>query len=193
MPVLNFFKTTLFGGLIVILPVTLAAAGIVKAVHLVREGLAPIVGWLPDTLHYPTAIAALCVLAACFLAGILLRTAAGRALGRSVERGLLEKIPGYALFRTLSRRIVGEDEQGMAVVLVALDDAEAMGFLMERTADGKCVVFVPSAPTPAVGTLMIVSKDRVKVLEVPIKQALGCFSKWGVGSGAILAPPPHHA
>jgi uncharacterized membrane protein len=189
MPVLRFLWTTLLGGVVVILPVALLVVGLLAAVDWVRAGLAPAVGWIPSTLRYPTLIAAGGVLGVCFVAGILVRTAVGRGLGRLAEKGVLNRIPGYGVFRTLSRGILGEDRAGLQVVRVALDDHELLGFLMERAPDGRCVIFIPSVPTPAVGSLIIVPLDRVRILDVPVKQAIASLGQWGIGSAAFMGVP----
>ena len=186
MAVWRFVWTTFLGGVIVILPVALAAAGIAKAMGVARDILRPIEGWLPEAMHFRTIVAAGIVLAACFIAGAMLRTALGKAIQAAAERGLLERIPGYTLFRTLTRRLGGQGGTEMAVATVRMDDHDLIGLVMEWFADGRCAVFVPSSPTPAVGSLIIVPADRIRVLDVPMKQALGCLSQWGVGSAVVL-------
>jgi uncharacterized membrane protein len=189
MPILRFLWTTLLGGVIVILPLALVAVGAVEAVAFVQGALAPLAGWVPDSLRFPTLIAAGVVLAVCFGAGILLKTALGRWIGGVVERKLLQRIPGYTLFRTLSRRLGGQDGEEMAAAIARLDDHELLGFVMERLPDGRCVLFVPSTPTPAVGSLMIVEGDRVRLLGVPMKDAISCFTRWGAGASGLLSRP----
>jgi uncharacterized membrane protein len=186
MTVWRFAWTTFLGGVIVILPVALAAAGLVKAVAVARGVLAPIEGWLPEAMHFRTIVAAAIVLGTFFLVGALVRTALGKAIQAAAERGLLERIPGYTLFRTLTRRLGGQSGTEMAVATVRMDDHDLIGLVMEWFADGRCAVFVPSSPTPAMGSLIIVPADRVRVLDIPMKQALGCLSQWGVGSAAAL-------
>src|SRR5687767_11115013 len=100
MSFLKFLWTTILGGVIVIVPIGLAAAGIVKAVAIARDILAPIADRLPETMHFRTLVALGFVLAVCFAAGVLLRTAIGRAMARAADKGLLERIPGYTLYRT---------------------------------------------------------------------------------------------
>jgi len=45
---------------------------------------------------------------------------------------------------------------------------------------------VPLAPMPGVGTLKIVSREKVQRLEVPMKDALGAILNWGAGTEALL-------
>lgn len=193
MTVLKFLWTTLLGGVIVIVPIGLAAAGIVKAVAIARDILAPIADRLPETMHFRTLVALGFVLAVCFAAGVLLRTAIGRAAARAADKGLLERIPGYTLYRTLSRRIGGQQGQEMEVAAIRMDDHELLAFVMERFPDGRCAIFVPSSPTPAVGSMLIVPAERVRVLDIPMKQALGCLTQWGVGTSAVVSGTPARA
>ena len=190
MTVLKFLWTTLLGGVIVIVPVALAVAGIVKAVAIARDILAPVADRLPETMHFRTLVALLLVLAVCFAAGVVLRTAIGRALSRAADKGLLERIPGYTLYRTLTRRIGGQQGHEMEVAAIRMDDHELLALVMERFPDGRCAIFVPSSPTPAVGSMIIVSGDRVRVLDIPMKQALGCLTQWGVGAAGVVSGSP---
>ena len=187
MAILKFLRTTIIGGVLVILPVALLVVGIVKAIGIVREVLAPIVAVLPAWLQYPSVVAALLVVAFCFLAGVLVRTKFAQVAGRAVDRGFLEKIPGYTVFKTLTRRLSGQGDESAAVALVSFEDHQEIGFVMERLPDGRSAVFIPSVPTATSGGLMIVPADRIKVLDAPMKKAFSCFSHWGTGTAELLA------
>jgi len=63
---------------------------------------------------------------------------------------------------------------------------ELLGFIVEEHAEGKFTVLVPLAPMPGVGTLKIVSREKVQRLEVPMKDALGAILNWGAGTEALL-------
>jgi uncharacterized membrane protein len=43
-------------------------------------------------------------------------------------------------------------------------------------------VFVPSAPTPAAGSIYDLTEARVKPLDIPVSAALGGIMRLGVGS-----------
>ena len=190
MAIFNFVKTTIIGGVLVILPVALMAAGVAKAITVVRGVLAPIVAWLPAWLQFPTLVAALLVVAFCFLAGALVRTRVAQAAGRVVDKGFLEKIPGYTVFKTLTRRLSGQGDESAAVALVSFEDHQEIGFVMERLPDGRSAVFIPSAPTATSGGLMIVPAARIQILDAPMKKAFSCFSHWGTGTAELLEAKP---
>ena len=48
-------------------------------------------------------------------------------------------------------------------------------------------VFVPSSPTPTIGSVLDVSADSVQKLDAGAFEMIDCLSRWGVGSGDLLA------
>ena len=47
------------------------------------------------------------------MVGMIVRTKAGKAVRERIERSLFERIPGYALLRSLTQRLVGEDRENV--------------------------------------------------------------------------------
>jgi uncharacterized membrane protein len=184
----EFTKTTLIGGVLVIMPVYLSVLLLLKAFAGVMGLVTPITHGLPATLQFREAIAIALLIGVCFVSGIVVRTGPGLRAKNLLERAVLEKIPGYSLIRGLAGRIVGdEDEQAFTVVLAEIEEALVPAFLVEDCGDGQCVVFVPSVPTPAAGAIYIIAKERVHRVDVPFTQAVSVISKWGAGSTALLA------
>jgi uncharacterized membrane protein len=72
-------------------------------------------------------------------------------------------------------------------VLAEIEDALVPAFLVEDCDDDHCAIFVPSVPTPAAGAIYIIAKSRVHVVDVPFTRAVSVISKWGAGSGELLA------
>lgn len=184
----EFTKTTLIGGVLVVIPIYLSVLLLLKAFATVMGLVAPIAHELPAALPFKEIISVLLLVAACFVCGIAVRTGPGLRAKNAIERTLLEKIPGYALIRGLAGRLVGkEDEQTFAVVLAEIEDALVPAFLVEDCDDGQCVIFVPSVPTPAAGAIYIIAKSRVHAVDVPFNQAVAVISKWGSGASGLLA------
>jgi uncharacterized membrane protein len=187
-PIAEFTKTTLIGGVLVIIPVYLSVLLLLKAFAGVAGLVAPITEGLPVTLPFREVIAMLVLIGVCFICGIAVRTGPGLRAKNALERSVLEKIPGYALIRGLAGRIAGQtDEQTFAVVLVEIEDALVPAFLVEDCGDGQCAVFVPSVPTPAAGSIYIIANERVHPVDVPFTLAVSVISKWGAGAGELLA------
>jgi uncharacterized membrane protein len=172
---------------LVILPLGLVLVVLLKIVDMVGPLADPIVTWLPRELRFPALVTLLLIFLACLVAGLLAQTHAGRGLGISLEQALLNRIPGYSMVRSVSRRI-GNVEEGekFSPALVELEGALVPGFIVEEHADGRYTVFVPSAPTPAVGAIYIIASDRVHIVDAPFLTAVKCVSTWGVGSDELL-------
>jgi len=183
----EFTKTTLLGGILVILPLWLSVLLLVKALAGAFALLAPVTAQLPPDMHLRRVVAMLIVLAACFVAGLILRTGPGLRTKNVLDRYLLERIPGYTLIRGLAGRITGRGEnETFAPALVEIEDALVPAFIVEEHPDGRYTVFVPSVPTPAAGTVYILDRARVHLVDVPFTKAVSVISKWGAGSRDLL-------
>jgi len=183
----EFTRTTLVGGVLVVLPIYLSVLLLLKAILGLGELVAPIAKGLPVSLQFPEIIALLLLIVVSFVCGIAVRTGPGLRAKNAIERTLLEKIPGYALIRGLAGRLVGKtEEETFTVVLAEIEDALVPAFLVEDCGDDQCAIFVPSVPTPAAGAIYIIPKARVHSVDVPFTQAVSVISKWGAGASGLL-------
>ena len=183
----EFFKTTVIGGLLVVLPAGVLLALIVRAVKAIHGFTAPMMSHLPIHVIFPGIAAVAILLLFCFLTGLVIKTRIGKRLGQVVERGVLEKLPGYALLKNFSRATIGNrDETVFAPALFRTDEGMMPAFIIEENADDSITIFVPSSSTPAAGQIYIVPRDRVRKLDVPIAKAINCITKWGVGGGELM-------
>jgi len=184
----EFTKTTLIGGVLVILPVWISTLLLLKAIGGIFSLLSPVTAALPPTMALRQLVSLLIVVVACFIAGLVVRTGPGLRAKSVLDRYLLERIPGYTLLRGLAGRITGQEEgKTFAAALVEIEDALVPAFIVEEHADGKYTVFVPSVPTPAAGTVYILERSRVHLVDVPFTAAVSVISKWGAGSEKLLA------
>jgi uncharacterized membrane protein len=182
----EFTKTTLIGGLLVVLPIYLSILLLAKTLSGILALLSPVTAAVPAGEQFRQVIAILIVFAFCFVAGLVVRTGPGRRAKNALERSVLEKIPGYALVRGLAERVSGDESEGaFRPALVELEEALSPGFIIEELDDGRYTVLVPSVPTPAAGALFILPRERVHPLDVPFTQAVKVISKWGAGAGEL--------
>jgi uncharacterized membrane protein len=179
-------KTTLIGGLLIVLPIYLSILLLAKTLSGVLALLSPVTAAIPAGARFREVVAILIVLAVCLVAGLVVRTRAGLRAKKAFERSVLEKVPGYTLVRGLAERVSGETNEGaFRPALVEIEDALAPGFIIEELEGDRYTVLVPSVPTPAAGALFIMPRARVHPLDVPFTQAVSVISKWGVGAGAL--------
>ncbi len=93
-----------------------------------------------------------------------MRTRIGTRSGELIERAVLSRMPGYPILKTLSRSLFGVQEGcTFSVAAVSLRDSEVLtlGFNIEEHEYGDLTVFVPSAPTPSIGSIPYVKRERV--------------------------------
>jgi uncharacterized membrane protein len=179
----EFTRTTLIGGVLVVLPIYVSILLLAKSLAIVVKLLSPLTAQIPATIQFRQIIASVIFVAICFIAGIIVRTGPGLRAQLAVERNLLKRIPGYVLVRGLTARMAGRQEDDMfAVALVEMGDGLVMAFVVEHHDDGAFTVFVPSVPTPAAGAVFIVPKERVHLVDVTFAKAASVISKWGAGA-----------
>ena len=184
----DFVITSLVGGLLVVAPLYLAVLLVLKAMKSLVGLVKPFAALLPDWLPAEDLLALLLVLVVCFLVGAALRTRAGRAARERVERSFFERIPGYALLRSLTQQLVGQGQENVwKPAFAEIEDALVPAFIIEEFEDGRFTVFVPSIPTPLAGAVYVLPADRVHPLNVPFTQAIKSISRWGAGCKELLA------
>jgi uncharacterized membrane protein len=121
-----------------------------------------------------------------FLAGLVARTRVGVQVVERTEQLVLRRIPGYTLYKSMATPD-SADDVGVSVALAHIDEAWMLAFVMEELDNGMLTVFVPSAPTPAAGTIYFLREDQIRRLDVPVSTAVRCVMSLGVGSQKLLA------
>ena len=180
--VTSFFIKSLIGGLIVVLPVYLAILLLGKAISTALGIVRPLTALIPDWLPGEQVLALLLVLLVCFLVGAAVKTRQGQAAREKLEQSLFERIPGYALFRSLTQQITGRDkDSAWKPALAEIEDALVPAFIIEEIDSARYTVLVPSIPTPMAGAVYVLPKERVHPLDVKFTQAVSSISRWGSG------------
>jgi uncharacterized membrane protein len=183
----EFTRTTLIGGLLVILPVYVAVLLLAKTVQGLLGLLRPVAERVPASVEFRQIVAILLLICICFVVGLIVRTGPGLRAKNACERALLEKLPGYTFLRGLAKRLAGtSEEQTLQPALVEIEDALVPALIVEELEDGSYTVLVPSAPTPMAGSVYILPRDRVHPVDIPFTKAIGVFSKWGTGAGEFV-------
>jgi len=148
----------------------------------------PIARLLPDSLPAETLLSLLFVLVFCLLVGLIVHTRIGAAVRERMETTLFERIPGYALIRSLTQQLAGSSQEKVwKPAFVEIEEGLVPAFIIEEFDDGRYTVFVPSIPTPLAGAVYILDRKRVHPLDVPFTDALRTISKWGSGSRELVA------
>jgi uncharacterized membrane protein len=183
---LLFAAKAILSGFLVVVPIYLAVLLLLKAMKTVGTLVRPFTLLMPEWFPADRALSLLLVLVICFLIGVAIRTRAGRGVRERIEKSFFERIPGYALFRSLTQQIASDSrEKVWKPALAEIEDALVPAFIIEEFADGRYTVFVPSVPTPLAGAVYILERTRVHPLDVPFTQALQVVSRWGSGAEGL--------
>jgi uncharacterized membrane protein len=185
---LQFLKSTLIGGLVIVLPVWVTVLLLLKAIIGALKMLRPIAKSLPQSIVHEDLVALALLVILCFAVGVIIRTRPGHHAREWFAKYLFERIPGFALLRSMARQMAGDvTEQSFKPALVEIEDALVPAFIVEQHADGQLTVFVSSSPTPMAGAIYILPPERVHPVDVPLHKAMVCISKWGTGASAMRA------
>lgn len=183
-----FVARSLLTGFLIVVPIYLAILLLLKAMKSVVSLVQPIARLLPDSLPAETLLSLLFVLVFCLLVGLIVHTRIGAAVRERMETTLFERIPGYALIRSLTQQLAGSSQEKVwKPAFVEIEEGLVPAFIIEEFDDGRYTVFVPSIPTPLAGAVYILDRKRVHPLDVPFTDALRTISKWGSGSRELVA------
>jgi len=186
----NHLARCFLAGIVALLPI----GGAVLAVGWVEASIAE--SGLTRLPFYFPGFGILAAAALIYLIGLAVSTFVGRWIWNRADR-LLDRLPGLGrLYQTVKQVLgygEGKDAVFLGVVLVPSRDlqGEEIGLITNEIADAqgrrKLVVFVPGAPSPTAGRMLIVDEDRVRRVALPVSDALKALLS--VGKVALPAGP----
>jgi uncharacterized membrane protein len=182
-------------GLLLALPIIVAVYVLARTIALIVKVLSPLTRLVPEGHWLGVVVVDVVATATLVLAivalGAFARSAMGHWVSQTLERVVLNKIPGFPLFKSLATGFASEShDQGLIAALITFDDNMALGFVVEWPTDesGLVTVFIPSAPTPAAGNVVLVPRTRVTLLDVSTSAAIGTVVRLGLGLEELIRP-----
>jgi uncharacterized membrane protein len=187
--ILRFFKTTVVGGLVFLLPF----AFVFFLVSYVLRTLSPIFHRAAERLDVPLfraatvaiLIAVVVIFLACFLAGLIAQSRFGGRIRNWIASNLLGRVAAYRVIESIGEELGGKNANAMQVALVWTDGWQ-LAFVVERHGDGIVTVVVPEAPSATGGTILYLPEERVHVLDVKVADVLKVHRRMGFGSSELL-------
>ncbi len=186
----------LIAGIVALLPI----GGTVFAVVYVERMIAE--SWLAQQPFYFPGLGLLSVAILIYALGLIVTTVIGRWLWKRVDK-ILGTMPLLGQFyRTLKQLFgYGEGEDALFQRVVMLPSRETGGeqiALVTNTIEGadgepRALVFVPGAPTPTSGRLVVVAEDELRDLDIDVHDAMKTLISVGkvppvAGGGADSDP-----
>ena len=135
---MSFTLRAVISGLLILLPLYLAVLLLIKAASSVVKLIQPMALLMPDWVPAELFLSLLLVLFICFLVGVTVRTQVGKSLRNRFEKSLFERIPGYALLRSLTQQIAGGGGDNVwKPALFESDEGLLPAFIIEQLDDGR--------------------------------------------------------
>lgn len=187
----GFFKTTILGGLVFLLPLMAIIAVLGKAIEIMIHVAKPIDNLIPIESIGGIALVNILAIAAifliCFLAGLIAHSLLGKKLFVSIDSKLMA-LPGYAVFKSRLTGNFGKDLQKRAMrpLLVALGPKTQIGMQVDRLKDGRFTIFLPGAPDPWSGSIVIVKEDQITPIDADAFEVMRIFGALGHGANELV-------
>jgi len=178
-------------GLLLALPLGAAAFLLHKVIGMLSKLLVPIAHLLPNGSWFGIALvelaACLLLLAGLVALGAFARSKPGRFLARKIEEVILSKVPFYLILKNIVSDVTNtESATDLRPALVSFDDNAVLGFIVEESEDKSMyTVFIPSAPSAATGSVVLMPKSRVQPLDAPTMAAMRAMKQRGLGLQAL--------
>ena len=187
----QFLTTTVIGGIVFLVPIIVCIVILGKAFDIMRKLAVPLARALPiDSvvgLFIADLIAILAIVIICFIAGLVAKTALASRLVTWLESNLLSRIPVYTFVKGMTDSVAGlEDSENLKPVLARYDDNWQIAFEVERIEGQYVSLYVPGAPDPWSGGIIIMSADRVQPLDIPMNVAIRNVRRLGQGTNDLL-------
>ena len=191
----DFLKTTILGGLAVILPISILLLAFNWLFGVVTDLIQPLTDVIIGKAHVSenvgNAIALVTIVGACFIAGVFVRTRIGNFIHKKIETKILKYAPGYSTIKEIVSQFTGIKRPlftSVALVKPFGNETQMTGFITETSEGGMNTVFVPMGLNPTSGGLIFhLDESNIEHLqgvraEEAIKITLGC----GAGSDKLL-------
>lgn len=190
----DFLKTTILGGLIVLLPVAILVFLIKWLVDLISDVVDPLSDVLVDELSLADYIADIIsitvVVFILFVLGMLVKTQFGTFIYEVLEKRILRIAPGYSAIRESIGHILGHARPAFSqVALAQLDESETLvtAFVTDTHPNGRYTVFVPTGPNPTSGNIYHINKKYVHIVDISVDEAMRSIVSCGAGSKSLIS------
>jgi uncharacterized membrane protein len=193
---IKFLKSALVNGLAMLLPVVLVFLAIKEIFGLLVNIATPIADLFPlgtfDHVNETTILAVLLICGMAIFLGILSKLKVGRALGHSIEKHTLFKIPMYRMLKSLVGAFLNvESEESFKPAFIENDAGDLEpAYVIEDRGRPRVVVLIPWAPTAFAGSVKLVKRECVHYLDVTLDEFSLSLTHLGTGMSDLL-PEDH--
>jgi len=190
----EFIKSTLIGGLLVLLPLTILIYALIWVFNLAHKAIAPLTKIILEKSTFQVIVADVVavglLICVCFFVGALVRTRLGAWLYGIIESRLLKKAPGYSMIKETVSQFLDKDKQSpfssVALARIFESDTLVSVFVTDRHEDGSFTVFMPTGPNPTSGNIYHLRGESVFPIDVSVEDAMRSIISCGAGSSTLI-------
>ncbi len=189
----GFLKTSLLGGVIVILPVAIFVFIFKWLFDFVTDKIQPLTNLVmakSDLREIAAdALAIVIILGVCLIVGAIIKTKVGKFVHESLENRILKIAPGYTMIKETVTQFIGKKKtpfSSVALVRVFENSTMMTGFVTDAHADGSYTVFVPTGPNPTSGLIYHLQGRYVQHVDIPVDEAMRSIISCGAGSRPLV-------
>jgi uncharacterized membrane protein len=190
----EFVKSTVLGGLLVILPLAIFFFALTWIFGLVLSAISPLTNIVMQKSPLQGIVADILVvallIAVCFSVGAIVRTKLGKWLYLFVESNVFLRVPGYSLIKETVFQFIGNKKSpfsSVALVQIFGNETLVSGFITDEHKDGTRTVFVPTGPNPTSGNIYHLPKNLVHPVDVSVEDAMRSIISCGAGSSTLIS------
>ena len=188
-----FIKTSLLGGLAVILPAALLFLIFKWLFNWVTNIIQPLTNLVLARGQFQEFVADAIVfgiiLTFCFGVGAAVKTKIGRYIQENLENHILKIAPGYPTIKSIVMQFIGKKKSpfsSVALVRPFENDTLMTAFITDSHDDDWYTVFVPTGPNPTTGFIFHLKGQYVQPVNVAVEEALRSVISCGAGSTRLI-------
>lgn len=186
----EFIKTSLIGGLIVMLPSVILLVTFGWILKKITNILAPLTLALFGKDSFSTDLLSIAVLiAVCFTLGVVVKTKTGNLLHKKLEQ-YLYKAPGYITVKQIIDQLLGRKKTPYSSVVLARpfqNDTLVTAFVTDEHENDIVTIFVPTGPNPTTGNIFHLHKKYIQHVNASVERTIQTIISCGAGTSELIS------
>lgn len=189
----TFIKTSLLGGLAVILPAALLFLIFRWLFNWATDIIQPLTDMVLARGQFQEFVADAVVMALilffCFVVGVAVKTKIGRYIHENLESRILQIAPGYPTMKAVVMQFIGKKKSpfsSVALVRPFGNDTLMTAFITDTHQNNRFTVFVPTGPNPTTGFIFHLDQEFVHPVNIPVEEAIRSVISCGAGSTNLI-------
>jgi len=194
-----FLRKSLFGGIVVLLPLVILAWIAKSAFFFVTDMIQPMTDYVINHYQFPELAADVLVVVlifvGCFAVGTIVSTGLGKWVHGHFDQYLVKLAPGYKLIREIVSQFFGDSDsspfsngQVARVRLFGEQCPTTVTAIVTSThQDGTMTIFMPTGPNPTSGNIYHVPDNLVQLCpDITVEDMMKSIIACGAGSGKLF-------